>query len=288
MLVIGARNRLFAGAALLLVAAASSAQADAKGSIAAAVGLTAADGSVRTQAGVRLSISAPAGAPDRVRALSGPVQARMGELRECFAQAMLRTPTTEGRAEYELEVGHRAKVRTVRDETGDPQLVACMKAALGRTAVSGVPRGSRALVGLALSNPLAGMKRRIERAAPEAEIEMLAGGLAASEGGTQAGEVRFRVTGSAYATPTIASVQRDLSAQLAGLLDCRRKAFRRDRDARGRVEVALKVRSGALAPGRPRSTLKQGAPQCVARLLTRVDAAHLADADLEVAINFAP
>ena len=117
---------------------------------------------------------------------------------------------------------------------------------------------------------------------------MLAGGRAESTGGTQAGEIRFRVIGSAYATSTIAGLHRDIAGQLAGLLDCRRKAFRRERDAHGSVEVAVSVRDGALQHARPRSQLRASAPQCVARWLERLDGDGLGDADLELAISFAP
>lgn len=265
------------------------ARADANGGIAAAMALTAADGSVRTQAGVRLSISAVPGARSDVRSLSQPVQARMSELRACFGAAMLRAPTTEGRAEFELEAGHHgARVRVLLDETHDPELVSCMKSSLARTQVARVPRGARAVVGLYLSNPLAGAKRRMAEAAPLPTVRMLAGGRAESTGGTQEGEIKFRVMGSAYATSTIAAMQHDISSQLAGLLDCRRKVFRRERDAHGTVEIALSVRDGTLRYERPRSSLRASAPHCVAQWLDRLDARQLSDADLALAISFAP
>ncbi len=277
-------------APLLLGNAVRVARADANGGIAAAIGLTAADGSVRTQAGVRLSISGAPGAPDHVMAMSAPVQARMPAMRECFAAALLRSPTTEGRAEFELEAGAHgaAKVRVTLDETGDPALVSCMRGSLARAALDRVPRGSRSLVGLYLSNPLAALrKRQAQTAQAAADVEMLSGGRAQSEGGTQAGEIKFRVVGSAYAAGTIAVLSRDVSTQLAGLLDCRRKAFRRGRDGNGSLEIELMLRDGELAHGTPRGTLKQGgAPQCVARWLDRLDTARLGDADLELAISF--
>src|ERR1700712_1606006 len=171
MVVPSARKRRVLATAIALLGAtfcslAGPAEADANGGIAAAMGLTAADGSVRTQAGVRLSINVAPGAPDRVYALSGPIQARMTSLRECFAQAMLRSPTTEGRAEFELEAGARgaAKVRVTLDETHDATLVSCMKSSLSRAPLKGVQRGSRALVGLYLSNPVAALRKRMEEA----------------------------------------------------------------------------------------------------------------------------
>jgi hypothetical protein len=288
MAVPGARKWRVLGTALLLLGVSTQgARADANGGIAAAMGLTAADGSVRTQAGVRLSISPVPGAPDRVQALSAPVQARMCNIRECFAQAMLRSPTTEGRAEFELETRtHGATVRITADETHDATLVSCMKSSLARGSFSGVPRGTRAVVGLYLSNPVAALQKRMHDGQPAVPVHMLAGGRAESEGGTQAGDIKFRVTGSAYAAKTIEGLQRDISSQLAGLLDCRRKAFRRDRDVTGKVEVDLKLRDGELGHGAARSTLKRAAPQCVEQWLGKLDTSRLADADLSLAISF--
>lgn len=293
MAVPSARKWRVLATALVLLGGSSSAvhsvaRADANGGIAAAIGLTAADGSVRTQAGVRLSINAAPGAADRVYAMSGAVQARMPALRDCFAQAMLRSPLTEGRAEFELEAHSHgsARVKVTLDETHDPALVSCMKTSLSRAQLKGVQRGSRALVGLYLSNPVAALRKRMEQEPlPANAVRMLAGGRAESKGGTQAGDITFRVSGASRSAPTIAGLQRDISARLAGLLDCRRRAFRREHEAVGSVEVDLKVRAGALDHGAARSTLKR-APECVESWLGKLDTSRLADADVQLAINF--
>jgi hypothetical protein len=270
---------------LLGVGSSESAQADANGGIAAAVGLTAADGSVRTQTGVRLSIEAAPGAPDRAVAMSAPVQARMASVRDCFASAMLRSPTVEGRAEFELEstrVG--AKVRTTVNETGDAELASCMKSSLSRASFAGVPRGSKARVGFYLSNPVAAMKKRMHDAAPKAQLQF-AGDRAAGEGGTQAGEIKFKVSGAAQSAKTIGGLHNDITQNLAGLLDCRRKASKHG-EATGSVEMDLKLRHGALDHANTRSNLKRGAPQCVESWLSKLDTTDLADADVQLAISF--
>lgn len=261
--------------------------ADANGGIAAAIGLTAADGSVRTQAGVRLSIAPLPGAPDRVVAMSGAIKARMPAVRACFAAAMARAPASEGMAEFAVEAAARgaAKVRVLRDETGDPKLVSCMSRALARATFGEVPRGSRALTGIYLSNPLAAMRRQLAERPPTRGVRMLSGGRAESAGGTD--DIKFRVSGSAYAAVTIASVADDMSTRVAGLLDCRRKAFRREREANGSIELGLTLRKGELAHTAPRGTAKASASRCVAKWLTALDASRLADADLELAVSFA-
>ncbi len=278
---------LRAASLALLVFGASSqgvAHADANGGIAAAVGLTAADGSVRTQTGVRLSIEAVPGTPDRVMAMSAPVQARMASVRDCFASAMLRSPGVEGRTEFELETTRQgAKVRVTANETGDATLVSCMKSSLAHGSFANVPRGTKARVGLYLSNPVAALQKRMREAqAPQIKV---AGGRAAGEGGTTAGDIKFRVTGAAGSAKTIGGLQTDITANLAGLLDCRRKASKHG-EATGSVELDLRVRAGEIDHANMRSNLKRGAPQCVESWLGKLDSTKLADADVQLAINF--
>ncbi|MDB4991630.1 MAG: hypothetical protein JWN04_6808, partial [Myxococcaceae bacterium] len=166
-------------------------------------------------------------------------------------------------------------------------MVSCMKKSLARVSLKGVPRGSRALVGLYLSNPVAALRKRMNEQAPVSSVRMVAGGRAESEGGTQAGDIKFRVSGAANSAKTIAGLQRGISTQLAGLLDCRRKAFRREHaSAQGQFELELSVRDGELGHGSTHSTLKRGAPECVEQWLGKLDTSRLADADLKLAISF--
>ncbi|HEY6876958.1 MAG TPA: hypothetical protein VI299_03025 [Polyangiales bacterium] len=287
MAVPNARKWRAASFALLLLGVGTQgiAHADTNGGITAAVGLTAADGSVRTQTGVRLSITPAPGAPDRVVAMSAPVQARMASVRDCFASAMLRSPAVEGRAEFEVESARvGAKVRVTANETGDAQLASCMKSSLAAASFAGVPRGSKARVGLYLSNPVAALQKRMHRPAAQVKI---ADGRAAGEGGTQAGDVKFKLSGAAQSAKTIGDLQSDITANLAGLLDCRRKASKHG-DARGSVEMELKLRRGALGHANTRSNLKRGAPQCVESWLSKLDTKRLDDADVQLAISFTP
>ncbi|HEX5660841.1 MAG TPA: hypothetical protein VFX59_26790 [Polyangiales bacterium] len=256
------------------------------GGIAASVGITSADGSVRTRTGVRLSITAAPGAPDRVVAMGAPVQARMASVRDCFASAMLRSPGVEGFAEFELESTRAgARVRITANETGDSELASCMRSSLSRAQFTAVPRGSRARVGLLLSNPVAALQQRMHESQMRAQVKV-AGGRAASEGGTSAGDIKFRVTGTAQSAKTIGALQTDINANLAGLLDCRRKASKHG-EATGSVEMELHVRAGEIDHANTKSTLRRGAPQCVESWLSKLDSKRLADADVQLAINFA-
>ena len=289
MAVVRPRKRSVFVAALMLLGAAGAAPAlaDANGRLATAMGLTAADGSVRTQAGVQLSISPLPGYPDRVVAMGAPVQARMPSVRQCFSAAMAKSSATEGVIEFDVEAarGGAAKVKVASDATHDPELVQCMRSALARAPFATVARGARSRVRLELSNPLAELRRQLAGKSPTENVRMLSGGRAESAGGTE--DIRFRVSGSAYAAPTIARVAEDMSTRIAGLLDCRRKAFRREREVSGSITLPVAVRHGELAPGTPQSTVKPAASRCVAAWLSQLDTKSLADADLELAVSFA-
>lgn len=271
--------------ALLGAGAAERAHADANGGLATALSLTAADGSMHTQTGVRLAISAIPGVPDRVVAMSAPVQARMGVMRTCFSEAMRRTPSTAGTASFDIEVtGRGARVKVLEDATGDQALVACMRDALSQTPFSRVPRGSLARVSVQLTNPFAGTAKAV-MSAPAPTLRMLAGGMAESESPKLAGDIKVHLTGSAFAVAVIERLQRDIAAQIAGLLDCRRKALRREADYQ--VAVKLSVRDGALVHGAPRASTRRAPNKCFSEWIERLDAARLDDADLELAISFA-
>lgn len=271
--------------ALLGGAVADNAEADANGGLATALSLTAADGSMHTQTGVRLSISAPPGVPDRAVAMSAPVQGRMSALRACFSQAMQRTPSTAGQLAFDVEVtGRGARVKVIEDQPNDAALSACMRQALSVATFTRVPRGSRVRVSVQLTNPFAG-RPKVSTSVPAPTLRMLAGGLAESESPVLAGDIKVRLTGSAYAVPVIERLQQDIATQIAGLLDCRRKASRRERESNHPIAVALSVRDGSLAHQSPRDASRRET-KCVSEWLRRLDAARLDDADLQLAISF--
>lgn len=244
--------------------------------------LTTADGSVRAQASVQLALEPVPGARDEVVAMGSPIRARMPGLRQCLATTMAQSSAAQGRVTFEVEARSRgaARVKLREDTTRDPALVACMKRELAAAKFAGVSRGARAALVVTVQNPLAALHNRAQR---KQEVRMLAGGRAESAGGTE--DLRFRVSGSAYAARSIAGVAQGLSDRVATLLDCRRKASRHDQA--GSITLDLKLRAGEVAQGASRSTVKPSASRCIASLVTQLDTKSLADADLELAVSFA-
>jgi hypothetical protein len=270
--------------------AAPIARAEAPGDFAASMGLTASDGSVRTQASVRVAL-APAGAIDFAARMRGPVQTQMSAIRRCFSEAMVRSSAVEGRAVFELEAAAKGKTRaaTARDETGDPVMVECMRSALNETQLTGLPVGAKSLVTLVLTKPAAQVRADMERRARVVDVRMLDGGRAETNGATQQGEVQFALRGSAYATDTISVLHQRFANRLAGLLDCRRKASRRNRPAEGTVSLQVEVRDGEVAKVTTANNGvgDRGAPQCVTSWLKRGEQlASAGTANLTLDITF--
>jgi hypothetical protein len=276
----------------LRLAQVSTAQAESPGDFAASMGLTSADGTVRTSASVRVALAPASGVGDFAARMRDPVQTQMGPIRQCFAEAMVRTAGVEGRAMFELEaLPHgRARAATAKDETGDPQMVECMRTALTAVPLEGLPVGARSLVSLMLANPAAKVRAGMERRAQAASaVTMLEGGRAETHGATQQGEVEFAVRGSAYLASTLSEFHQDVSGRLAGLLDCRRKASHRNRPAEGTITFDVQMRDGKIArvSTKENGITDRSAPQCVSKWLSKSDV-HSAEssANVELAVTF--
>jgi hypothetical protein len=270
----------------------SGARAESPGDFAAAMGLTAADGTVRTQASVRVALAPASGTGDFAARMRDPVQTQMGPIRQCFAEGMVRTGGVEGRVVFELEALPHGKARAAiaKDETSDPTMTECMRTALSAVPLQGLPAGARSLVSLMLTNPAARVREGMERRAQAASaVKMLEGGRAETGGATQQGEVQFAVRGSAYLSNMLAELHQDVSGRLAGLLDCRRKASRRNRPAEGTITLDVQVREGKITRV---STTKNGvqdrqAPQCVSKWITRADVqSDQAAGNIELDVTF--
>jgi hypothetical protein len=109
-----------------------------------------------------------------------------------------------------------------------------------------------------------------------------------THGGTQQGEVAFRIEGPVGERAAIEALHRDVAARFAGLLDCRRKSARRGHSVGGTVTVALELEQGRVARARPTAERSLGhkAPACVVEWLDRADPSLLKPARVQLAITF--
>jgi hypothetical protein len=257
------------------------------------MGLSAADGSVRAQTSVRLSVS-PLPGRDLVATVSQPVQRKMPELRACFGQAMSHNARVEGRVVIQLEaMGQRApRTKVTSNETGDPKLAECMRKVLSSTDLRAAKvRDAGVLVAIDLRNPSASMRELLERnmarehAVP---VRKVPGGQIQSEAGTQGGEVRFELTTQAVAREALEQLHRDLKMRLSGLLDCRRKIARRARDRDGSISLDVSVNKGKTPKvKKSHSDLPdRTAAQCVAHWLEKANRDALSAAEVQLVVHY--
>lgn len=255
------------------------------------MGLSTADGSVRTQTSVRMALS-PIVATDSVVALQGAVQAQMPDVRDCFAKAMSASSDVEGRVVVRLERDGRraARAHVLQNETGDASLGECMRETLTRAAVPDVKAlRTGVLVTVDLSNPTA--RLRATRGTQKQAVPMthVSGGRLRAEGGTQNGEVTFVLEGSAYARDALAELHQDMQSRLAGLLDCRRKASRRGKPAEGTISSVITINgTGEVKPSEVHSSLRgKQAGECVSTWVGRGDRTKLkvVQANLQIAFS---
>ena len=252
---------------LLACLSLGSAHAESPQDYPAALALSAADGTVRTRAGVRLEISPAPGAPDRVAPLGEAVRTRMGGIRRCFASAIARSHDVHGTLVFLVSTRKSGALRpkVTGDDANDPQLRRCMAAQLARARAGRVPEDSRAVVTLALDNPAARVVLAGRRAPQPTPVRMRPHGMAEAGFSTGGREVSVQMLGSAYASRTLQEVTDGLAAQVAGLLDCRRKASRKQRTAEGTVVFDIMLGEKASRDARPReSTLARRTGACVA------------------------
>ncbi len=265
------------------------AQAEAPGDL-AALGLSGADGTVRAQANVKMSMGPAPGSPDVAVRMGEPVRQQMGAIRACFGQAMSRSATVQGEVVFELEAlaRGRARARVTSNRTGDVEMARCMRGHLGRANLQGIPRGARSVITLEFTNPSAHKRGATKAVAAESPVKIRPDGRAESEGRTQGGEVQFRISGDAADRRAIERLHNDVSARFAGLLDCRRKSSTRRHASSGTITLKLAIKQGKVSKLRSKADRSVGykAPGCVMEWLGRADGSRLVAADLELAITF--
>jgi hypothetical protein len=229
---------------------------------------------------------------DSVSALQHPVQARMADVRACFAKAMSSSADVEGRVVVQLQRKARhTRAHVIQNETGNTGLGECMRETLAVVARSDLRAlQSGVLITIDLRNPAA--RLRAVRATQKTVVPMthVSGGRLRSSGGTQNGEVTFVLEASAYARDALAELHEDMQSRLAGLLDCRRKASRRGRPVEGTIRSTVTINgTGEARPGEIRSSVRgRQVGECVSTWVGRGDRSKLKVVQAQLEIAFAP
>ena len=233
---------------------------------------------ISARSDVRLSMeSMPGTSGAAVSALGTRVASRMAQVRGCYEDAVAENPSITGtlRLRLLLERRGRPRVEVDRDAVNNAALVRCISGVLRGVELNGLRRPTHAIVQLEFANTAArGSVRARERAqqARQVRTQVDSEGNATSNGGTPDARVRFTVTGQGRdSSDVVAEAHRALLTSLPGLLDCRRRAGRRDRNQAGEISVTMRVHRGrppASVVGR--STVEdERARGCVRRVLRR-------------------
>jgi hypothetical protein len=247
---------------------------------------------VSARSDVRMGVeSGPGTSGNKLQDMVAAITSKLGDIRQCYGSVTEERPTVEGEMSIRVLLARgrgRPELRFEENTVEDRQLTRCVRRHLRRANYGGVARPANVKVNLTFSNTAArGIHETRERSAEEADVNVRRGsdGRLYSVGGTD--EVRYKVLSDAEAR--VAAVHRGLRTAIAGLLDCRRRAGRRNMDPAGTIRVLLAVpRQGAARVRLIESTLEdERAPNCVQRALRQHRFAPEARGHSDVELTFA-
>ncbi len=287
----------FVLACLLLPTSAALAQPRTNQGGVAQSGMGQGEAAITTRSDVTMGIeNGPGTSGARLRALAEALTTKMGDVRQCYAEITAERPTVQGAMRVRVEVPNgrgAARVEVSEDTTSDAPLSRCVLRALRAASVEGVERPANAFVALQFGNTAArGVEEVHRRRAEEDNVSVTnnSDGRPEASGGPASGELRFTVTadGSSTAT-TVQAIHRALRTAIPSLLDCRRRAGRRD-SPEGRITIDARLaRAGTVTLRTVSSTVANDrAPQCVSRAITTQRFGHDAAGRVTVAIDFSP
>lgn len=294
-----AHPRAFAlGAALACVGAIvpSIASAQGAGGVAGS-GMDDGGAHITRRADVALSLeSAPGTGAARLQAWGRAMQGQMASVRACYEDVVASRPTVEGtlRMSVSLAEGRGGiQVEVSEDGVNDAPLVRCVRGALDDAPITDLHRPSGAVVVMQFSNTAASAAAASAVAAAEADAIAVTrdGGVPTASGEAREGLVRWVVRGEAdTADELVAEGFRVVRSAIAGMLDCRRRASRRERDPSGTLIFTLRMRSGrAVTPTAGEITVSDPtAGRCLTQRLGRAPHRPAASGTVTLEVTFLP
>jgi hypothetical protein len=293
----GFRGLTGAVPALLAIASAWSSPAAAQGhGGVAGSGMTDGGASITTRANVELSLeSAPGTGAARVAAWGRAMGGRMPAIRACYEGVVADRPTVEGtlRMLMTLPEGRGGvRVEVSEDGVNDAPLVRCVRGVLDDVPTDDLHRPSGAYAVMSFSNTASRAAAASAVAAAEADAVTVSreGGVPSVSGEAREGMVRWVVRGAADASDELVSeAHRVVRSQIAGLLDCRRRASRRGMDPTGVLTFSLRLRGRTITPTVRESTVADTtAGRCVTQRLGRAPHHPAAAGTVELEVTFTP
>ena len=288
-----ARCGLWAGVMLLVPAGAA---AQGGGGVASS-GMGQGEAQISTRSDVQLGIeSGPGTSGQRLQDMVRAISAKLGDIRQCYGRVTAEDPSVVGEMEIDVALPARGRVQldTERDTVDNRTLKRCVTRALERASYAGIRRPANVRVKLTFGNTAAAGAEEVARRREEgAQVTVTrdAEGNLQAQGGVPSGEVRFRLTAPASTgAEALAAMQRAVRSEVAGMLDCRRRAGRRNMDPEGEIELQLAVpRRGRTRTRTVESSVQDSrAPACVSRVLSRTRFPAEAAGRARLTIRFAP
>jgi hypothetical protein len=282
--------------ALLVLACPDAVHAQGHGGVAGS-GMTDGAASVTTRTNVDLSLeSAPGTGAARVAAWGTAMGGRMPAIRTCYEEVVASRPTVEGtlRMLMTLTEGRGGvHIEVSEDGVNDAPLVRCVRGVLDDVPTADLHRPSGAFAVMRFSNTASRAHEATAVAAAEADTVPITreGGVPSATGEAREGLMRWTVRGAADTSDeAISEAYRIARSQIAGLLDCRRRASRRERDPSGTLTFAVRMRAGRAADvtARESTVSDPTAARCVTQRLERAPHRPAAAGSVTLEITFTP
>ncbi len=251
---------------------------------------------ITTETGISLALdSVPGTSAARVQAMGRAVQTRMVAIRGCYHNVVAVRPTVTGVIRMQITVPEGAGPATVtvtEDGVHDAEMLTCARAALLAMPTADVSRPSSVVAVLTLANSAAeGSAIAAQHASEGSEVAVTRVGDRPTAT-TEMTDVRFVIRGPVGSSDELlAEGYRVVRSQIAGLLDCRRRASRRRRSPAGVVVLTLTMTAGQpLVVHTDRSTvLAPDTGTCLEERLGRAPrVAAAGPGTFELELTFAP
>lgn len=259
-------------------------------------GISQGTGAITTRSDVTLSVeSLPGTSALRLGAIGEAVGSQMTAIRECYVEVTAARPRTEGTLRIRAQIPQRGatSLEIAENSTGDQGLTTCVVAALRRSPFSRVRGPAGGLIVVQFQNTAAAGAAMVAREGERtATAVQMVDGHPQARGATPQNEVVLTVAGTGSTnTAAVSAMFRNAQARIGTLLDCRRRAGRREMDPSGEMLLSFTVPARGAATGRriSSSIADTNAPTCVIRSLSAAARNISAAAGTyRVTVRFAP
>jgi hypothetical protein len=253
-------------------------------------------GAITTRSDVSLSVeSLPGTSALRLGAIGEAVGTQMTAIRACYVETTETNPAIEGTLRIRAQIPQRGATRLeiAENTTGNQGLTNCVLGALRRSPFSRVRGPAGGLIVVQFQNTAAAGAALVAQEGERTTTAVqMVDGHPQARGATPQNEVILTVAGTGSTTAAAVSAMfRNAQARIGTLLDCRRRAGRREQDPSGEMVLSLTVPARGAANGRriSSSIADSNAPTCVIRsLAAAVRNVSAAAGTYRITVRFAP